>query len=78
MLRKVAVLAGSLQQAHRLIVKPPTPAQIVWARNKLGLTQTQAAELIYCSMRGWQEWEGGRREMHPAFWELWNLKAKPT
>lgn len=54
----------------------PTPAEIRAARELAGLTQTEAASLIYCSMRGWQEWEGGTRRMHPAFWELFKLKLQ--
>lgn len=54
----------------------PTPEIIKAARAAAGLTQTQAAELIYCTMRAWQDWEGGQRAMHPAFFELFLLKAK--
>lgn len=52
----------------------PTPVEIREAREAAGLSQTAAAETIYCSLRGWQEWEAGNRKMHPAFWELWRLK----
>lgn len=54
----------------------PTPEAIRAARRAAGLTQTQAAALIYCTLRGWQDWEGGKRAMHPAFFELFSLKAK--
>jgi len=53
----------------------PCPDQIKSARASAGLTQTKAAELIYCSLRGWQDWESGVRRMHPAFFELFTLKA---
>lgn len=53
----------------------PAPAIIKAAREAAGLTQTAAAALIYCTLRGWQEWEAGNRRMHPAFWELWRMKA---
>lgn len=53
----------------------PTPEQIVEARLAANLTQTEAAALIYCTLRGWQDWEGGQRRMHPAFWELWRMKV---
>jgi DNA-binding transcriptional regulator YiaG len=53
-----------------------TPEAIKAARAASGLTQTQAAALIYCTLRGWQDWEGGQRAMHPAFFELFLLKAK--
>lgn len=54
----------------------PSPEAIRAAREAAGLTQTQAAELIYCTLRGWQQWEAGERRMHPAMWELWQLKAQ--
>lgn len=57
----------------------PTPAQVRAARAEAGLTQTEAAALIHCTLRGWQEWEAGNRHMHPAMWELFRLKtASPT
>lgn len=53
----------------------PAPDAIRAARAAAGLTQTQAATLIYCTLRGWQDWEAGKRAMHPAFFELFLLKA---
>ena len=53
----------------------PKPDEILAAREALGLTQTEAAEVIHCTLRGWQEWEAGNRRMHPAFWELFRLKS---
>lgn len=53
----------------------PAPDAIRAARAAAGLTQTQAAALIYCTLRGWQDWEAGKRAMHPAFFELFLLKA---
>ena len=58
--------------------KSPLPAQIRRAREAAGLTQTQAAALIYCTLRGWQDWEAGARRMHPAFFELWRIKVART
>lgn len=54
----------------------PSPEQIKAARAAAGLTQTQAAAMIYCTLRGWQDWEGGKRAMHPAFFELFLHKTK--
>lgn len=50
--------------------KAPTvaPALVRAARRGAGLTQTQAAALIGATLRTWQEWEGGRRNMPPAKW----------
>jgi putative transcriptional regulator len=53
----------------------PKPEKITAAREAAGLTQTEAARLIYCVLRTWQQWEAGERRMHPAFWELWQLKV---
>jgi DNA (cytosine-5)-methyltransferase 1 len=55
--------------------KPPKPAAITAARKAAGLTQTEAGALIYKTLRAWQAWEGGERDMDPAFWELWQQKA---
>jgi DNA-binding transcriptional regulator YiaG len=54
----------------------PLPARILTARQRARLTQTQAAELVHTTCRVWQQWEAGDRGMHPAFWELFLLKAK--
>jgi len=54
----------------------PTPAEIRQARESAGLTQTQAAAMIHCGLRAWQKWEGGERKMHPAMWELFQIKTR--
>jgi DNA (cytosine-5)-methyltransferase 1 len=54
----------------------PSPEEIRASRETSGLSQTQAAALIYCDMTAWQKWEYGERRMHPAFWELFQLKVK--
>lgn len=56
----------------------PTTQEIRAARESAGLTQTEAAALIHCTMRGWQDWESGARKMHPAFWELFRIKVAKT
>lgn len=57
----------------------PKPAEIKAAREAAGLTQTEAAALIHCGLNTWQQWESElpdqNRRMHPAFWELFQLKA---
>lgn len=53
----------------------PKPEEVRALRESLNLTQTEAGKIIFCSLRGWQEWEGGNRAMHPAFWELFRLKT---
>ena len=54
----------------------PSPAEVRAAREAAGLSQTAAAALIYCTLRGWQEWEAGNRRMHPALWELFRIKTR--
>lgn len=51
------------------------PSQIKRLRELAGITQTQAAGLLYTSLRSYQQWEAGDRGMHPAFWELFRLKV---
>lgn len=55
-------------------MKNPTPEQIISARKSAGLTQTEAARLVYAGLRTWQQWEKGDRKMHPAFWDLFKIK----
>jgi putative transcriptional regulator len=58
-------------------VRPnPDPADIRAAREKAGLTQTEAGALIYSTLRTWQDWEGGQRRMHPGLMELFEIKVK--
>ena len=61
----------------------PTPAEVRAARETAGLTQAQAASLVYASLRNWQQWEQGEvasssRRMHPGLWELFRIKAQLT
>lgn len=53
----------------------PTPSQLAAVRESLGLTQVQAAGLLYRTARNWQQWELGERAMDPALWELFSIKA---
>ena len=52
----------------------PSPNEVREARQTAGLSQTAAASLIHCSRSSWAEWEGGISKMHPAFWELFQIK----
>jgi len=59
------------------MINEPTinPVEIITARKQLSLTQKNAADLIQVSHRTWQQWELGQRGMHPAFWELFQIKT---
>lgn len=57
----------------------PRPDEIRAARELAGLTQTQAGALVRTTCRTWQQWEAQagtkyHRAMHPAFWELFQIK----
>lgn len=54
----------------------PKPEEIRAAREAANLTQTEAAVLIHSTLRTWQDWEAGIARMHPALWELFQLKLK--
>lgn len=58
----------------------PAPADIRAAREAAGLTQSQAAGLVYVTLRAWQQYEtetaADARAMHPATWELFQLKSQ--
>lgn len=53
----------------------PTAKQVKSLREKCGLTQTQAANMIYKTLRIWQKYEKGQTPMDPALWELFQLKT---
>jgi len=57
-------------------MKPaPTPTQVRAARKAAGLTQAEAAALVYHTRRAWQNWELEKREMDPAVFELFQIKT---
>jgi putative transcriptional regulator len=58
-----------------LRMKEPTVEQIKQARIAADLTQTQAAAIIHSALNTWQQWEHGKRKMHPAFFELFLRKT---
>jgi len=66
-----------MTRARRPAVSP-RPAQIVRARLAAELTQREAAALLHTTDRVWRQWEAGDYWMHPAFWELFQLKARTT
>lgn len=57
-------------------MKKPTPRQIRSARESAKLSRTDAAALVYRSVRAWEKYETGERNMDPAIWELWQIKVR--
>ena len=53
----------------------PAPSEILAARKAAGLTQTQAATLVGVTLRAWQSWEAGQREMPARAGELFQIKT---
>jgi putative transcriptional regulator len=54
---------------------PPTPDQIFRLRKLvMGYTQSEAADMVYVTLRAWQWWEAGKREMPIGLWELFLIK----
>lgn len=57
----------------------PLPATVRRARQLAGLTQAQAAAVVYTVGPVWLQWESENernRRMHPAIWELFLIKTK--
>ena len=54
----------------------PSPVTIKKAREAAGQTLAQAAAEVHADLRSWQKWEAGDRKMHPAFWDLYQLKTQ--
>lgn len=60
-------------------VPTPTPTEIRSARETVGLTQDQAAQLVLLgSGARWYEYESGRRPIDPARWELFLVITTPS
>lgn len=57
------------------MITKPTPEQIKEARKRSGLTQTEAADVIYKQLLAWQRYEAGDRGMDAALFELFLLKT---
>jgi len=63
--------------------QPPDKSLVLAGRlavqQKMGLGITTAqdwcAEQVHTTRRVWQQWESGDRRMHPAFWDLFSIKA---
>ena len=53
----------------------PEPSRIREVRAEAALTQSDAAALVFSTLRSWQMWEAGDRRMPPSTWELFLLKS---
>lgn len=53
----------------------PSADQIRDARSNAGLTQAEAAAMVYASDRAWRYWESGVNTMPVSLWELFQLKV---
>ena len=56
--------------------KPPPPGAIREGRVFAGLTQAEAARMVFVTVRTWQKWEAGGSKMRPGFWAQFCTKAK--
>lgn len=54
----------------------PPVAVIKTGRLFAGLTQAEAARLVYVTVRTWQKWERGDSAMRPGFWAQFCTRAK--
>lgn len=65
-----------MTKTKRKPLPEPTPERIKRARLNAGLTQVQAAELIYLTHAiRWSEYERGVHSMSLAAWELFLIKT---
>lgn len=55
--------------------KRPLAETIKATRERIHLTQKDAAALVYVDLRTWQKWEAGERAMMSSVWELFLLKT---
>lgn len=70
--------------ARREPMTGPAPADVLAAREAIqarlgiGITAAQdwCAAAVHTKRRPWQQWEAGDRAMHPAFWELFQIKTR--
>lgn len=62
---------------HTPSIATPSPREIFDARTEVGLSQEQAAALLYQTAATWERWERGALLMRPALWELFVSKSPP-
>jgi putative transcriptional regulator len=52
-----------------------TAAEVIAARERADLTVEAAAALVFSTATAWQDWEAGKRSMHPGLYQLFLLKT---
>ena len=57
--------------------RTPRPEEIRAWRERAGLTTLEAARLCHATATAFALYEAGVRRMHPALWELCQLKSNP-
>lgn len=55
--------------------REPFPEEVAEMREACELTQQQAADLIYVSMRTWQDWEAGIARMRAGAWQFFLISV---
>lgn len=75
----------NVAHANRSVKNPnrpgrtPKASEVKALREAAGLTQLAASNMVYVSLRAWQQWEseteGDSRKMPPATWQLFRLKC---
>jgi len=62
-------------KSNRSMTSNPTSSEIRAARELAGLDVPAAAKVVHSSATAWQECEAGTRRMHPATFELFQIKT---
>ena len=62
-------------RSTRITADTPSPAVIKAARLAAGLTQTEAAALVYRRLNSWQDWEAGNRHIDLGLWDLFQRRV---
>lgn len=53
----------------------PTAEMVRQAREQLGLSETEAAAVVFRRASAWLEWEAGTRWMGPGDWVLFRVRT---
>ncbi|MFH7812185.1 MULTISPECIES: hypothetical protein [Acetobacter] len=59
-------------------MKNPEPHAIRSARATSGLTQTEAAQMVFVSLVTWARWEAGTCPMPPGLFDLFMIKTNQS